>query len=79
MAPKRSLRKKQWWFRTIKRTDSHYQKNHKRKAQEVKTYKKGFMKLGHPADCNSKKGNSSGKKERDDKKRGLTNPQQKKE
>ena len=29
--------------------------NHKRKAQEVKTYKKGLMKLGHPADCNSKK------------------------
>ena len=29
-------------------------KNHKRKAQEVKTYKKGLMKLGHPADRNSK-------------------------
>ena len=28
---------------------------------------RGLMKLGHPAGCNSKKGNSSGKKERDNK------------
>ena len=37
-------------------------KNHKRKAQEVKTYKKGLIKLGHPADCNSKKETVQAKK-----------------
>ena len=36
------------------------------------------MKLGHPADCNSKKETVQAKKERDNKnqERGLTNPQQ---
>ena len=41
---------------------------------------KETYKLGHPADCDSKKGDSSGKKERDNKnkkERGHTNPQQK--
>ena len=43
---------------------------------------RGLMKLGHPADCNSKKETVQAKKERDNKNqkiRGLTNPQQKKE
>ena len=37
------------------------------------------MKLGHPADCKSKKETVQAKKERDNKnqERGLTNPQQK--
>ena len=37
-------------------------KNHKRKAQEVKTYEKRLTKLGHPADCNSKKETVQAKK-----------------
>ena len=54
-------------------------KSHKQKAQEVKTYKKGLMKLGHPADCNSEKETVQAKN-RDNKikeERGSTNPQQK--
>ena len=34
------------------------------KAQKSLNLQRGLMKLGHPADCNSKKGNSSGKKKK---------------
>ena len=61
MAPKRSLRKRQWWFWTIVKTGSHYQKIHKWKAQKVKTNKGGLRKLGHPADCNLENRNSQAK------------------
>ena len=55
------------------------------KSPKSLNLQRGLMKLGHPADCNSKKGNSSGKKKRKGvtkkktrQERGLTNPQQKK-
>ena len=50
MTPKEPLQnKRQWWFRTIIRTRSHYQKkNHKWKAQKVKTYKGDLRNWGIP-------------------------------